>query len=314
MSPFKVLLVGHTDTVFKTLTPEVRNYPRSGRLLGPGVIDMKGGLVVMLEALSALARERRKGIRVLINDDEEVGSPHSGTKLLELARSIPSVLVFEPGLEKGEVVTSEAGVSWLDLEVKGRASHAGLAPEKGINACEILAKLSLKILALQKPSEKLTINLGVLEGGTVPNVVCETAKARFDIRFVEASQLAQVKTLIQGYLKEVAGTRENGLPHLSALEVAGVPSLSPRSSRKLLAEAKLGAEKLGMPRLEGRHVGYASDGNRLASLPGTQVLAGLGPYGGQMHTDQEFLFIESLESRAKLSAHLITRLMGSEAQ
>jgi glutamate carboxypeptidase len=305
----KLLLTGHLDTVFKKDSAFQALRADGGSLRGPGVIDMKGGLVLMRDVLAGLDPETRRGVRVLVNDDEETGSALSKGRMAELSDGIRDVLVFEPGLPDGALVVSESGVRWLKLSVAGRAAHAGLEPEKGINACVELSSKIVRLAALTDMSRNLTVNAGVIEGGTRPNVVCEQASTTVDVRYREEADLDSTLAKLESIRAKMSV--HNALlgldPSAKLEELARVPSMSAAASRELYAAASRAAAAVGV-KVAGRHVGYASDGNHLAAA-GHRVLVGLGPYGGGLHAESEFMAARSFEDRLKLDTELIRSLL-----
>lgn len=308
--PF-ILYMGHVDTVFPENT-DFKDYQEKGdKIIGPGVIDMKGGIVLMLDVLKSVSPDIRKNVLIILNDDEEVGSFESKEVYIPLVRDIRYALIFEPGLNDGTFISSESGVKWISLEVKGRASHAGLEPDLGVNACLELAKKITAISELTDYSKKLTVNVGVISGGTKPNVVCENALARIDIRYVDRADLENAINRI----REITNTssvfsKRNNEPTTATLKhVIELPSLKPDSTRELIKITRQVAEKLGMD-FKHQHVGYGSDGNYLSALPQLiNILVGLGPYGEGMHTNTEYLSKKSYAERLELNIALLKKLL-----
>jgi glutamate carboxypeptidase len=307
----RVLLVGHIDTVFPPASPFQKATVEGDRVRGPGVIDMKGGVVLLLNALALIQQaepEALKKIRIVINDDEETGSITSQARIVELGQGIPYGLVFEPGLPDGSLVTSLSGVLKLDLRVKGKAAHAGLDHAQGINACvELGAKLE-RIARLTDYAKRLTVSAGVIQGGTKRNVVCEEASAQIDIRYLEKADLAAALGRIRKIARESVVRNSAGQGTTSEVKEFGIrAAVAPRASREVFTIARQVAGKMGRP-IRGAHVGYVCDANELAEA-GMSILAGLGPVGGGMHTDQEFMSIPSYEERLQLSVQLIRALV-----
>jgi glutamate carboxypeptidase len=312
-----ILIVGHIDTVFPhTQTPSaLRLSADSKRLIGPGVIDMKGGIVLALNALEDLqATGVLNRIRFVINDDEEIGSIYSKDKLIELASGMRSGLVLEPGLADGSVVYEESGVLWLELTVTGKASHAGLEPHLGLNAC---MELVHKINRINKISSQLNttlVNIGVLSGGTKPNVVCDRASVKIDIRFWDSREL-------EWFLSELEKIRNTSSvfnatlrisPKASLQKLGSVPVMPRSAGHALFISAMEVALDLGI-RLNGRSVAYSSDANHLAST-GMNLLVGLGPFGGGMHTPEEFMLVDSYRSRLALLKSLLKKIAKGRIQ
>jgi glutamate carboxypeptidase len=307
----EILLMGHIDTVFPKESPFQRFEVRGDRIYGPGVIDMKAGIVMIRDLVSRFSGTDQLGkFMVVINDDEEIGSPYSKELVKELAADIDSGLVFEPGLPDGAVVTSHSGVHWLNLAVEGRAAHAGLEPQLGINAC---VELSDKVVRLSKLSDyerKLSVNVGTVDGGTKRNVVCEFAEAGIDIRFVEKDDLDKTLEAIRAITVEMAVYNDTlGAAPTAKLEtLVATPSMPGARTERLYALLQA-AGKTVRQEVRGRHVGYTSDANFLAET-GMDVLVGLGPYGGGMHTDEEFLLAPTYDERLALTEALVNEILG----
>jgi glutamate carboxypeptidase len=305
----KVLLVGHLDTVFPATGAFQSLQEQGDRLIGPGVIDMKGGVVLLLNVLEQLKKQGGlEQVRVVLNDDEEIGSPHSKAMLRNLAKGLPFGLVFEPGLADGAVVSSQSGIRWIKLSTTGKAAHAGLEPEKGIDACLDLAIKAKKVTELAQAGKGLTINPGLIEGGTKPNIVCEKASVTFDIRFRAQSDWQQLASAIEkiGAVSDVYNPLLKQGTHTEVTQLAEMPLLPAANTAELLGRIQASARALGQT-VPARAVGYGSDGNNLAET-GMQLLVGVGPYGGGMHTDQEFMLLSSYQERLALLTKLITQI------
>ncbi len=310
----EILFVGHLDTVFEKENP-FQSFTKIGTTIsGPGVIDMKGGIILMLNLLAAESLDHRSKVRIVLNDDEETGSTHSRAILRQQAVKIKYGLVFEPGLGDGSVVTEHSGVRWLKLNVYGRAAHAGLEPEKGINACLEASYKIAKISALSEPERGLTVNVGTIEGGAKPNIVCDQASLTIDIRYRKLADLtevlAQIETIrshssVFNYLLN-EGTK-------STIEsLAELPGMPIESTYELFELAKQSASAVGIE-ITGRGVGYASDGNNLSET-GIQLLVGVGPYGGGMHTNKEFMLTQSYAERLAWLLELTNNILTKGAK
>ncbi len=309
----RIMLVGHVDTVFAQ-TSAFKQLSRQGdRLTGPGVIDMKGGIVLMLNVLGQLKQAGQlEQIRVVLNDDEEIGSPHSNQTLRTLALGIPYGLVFEPGLPDGAVVSSQSGVRWIKLTATGKAAHAGLEPENGVDACLEMAFKIAKLSALAQPQKGLTINPGVIEGGSKPNVVCEKASITVDVRFRDLPDWTSVSTdmeKIRGQ-SDVYNKKLKQGTSTEWAQIAEMPPLPESNTQVLVKQAEAVARSLGQT-FQARGVGYGSDGNHLAGT-GMQLLVGVGPYGGGMHSDKEYMLLSSYRQRLSLTTSLIQKLLSPE--
>ena len=282
----------HIDTVFQK-NSEFKNYTRiTDRVMGPGVVDMKGGLVLILEILRELSKsnpEKLKNIKVLINDDEEIGSPDSKLILEKESEGLTAGFIFEPGNETGALVSSQSGIHWIEIAITGKAAHAGMDHKNGRNACLELAKILPEISAKTNYAHHFTVNVGTLEGGTVANIVCENAKAKLDIRYVNEADLVKLKKLIQNKIKALP----MGFVGKIAIPV-DIPSLQAARTEKL------NHELTKFQKLNTIHVGYVADSNHLQKVKGLELAVGVGPFGGGMHNTQEFMLIQSFEDRKKL--------------
>jgi glutamate carboxypeptidase len=302
------LLLGHLDTVWPLGTLErmpVRL--EDGLLYGPGVFDMKGGLVQMIFALRALAEH---GVPpscrpvILINADEEIGSRDSRPHVERLAREAARVLVLEPAFgHAGKLKTARKGVGRFTLRVGGVASHAGLDPEAGVSAILELSHQVQRLFALNDPERGITVNVGTIDGGLRANVVAPEAVAQIEARVVDAGDAAWVDAQIRG-LKAVA----EGI----SLQVEGGfgrPPLerTPRN-RSLWQLARATAAELGIE-LDEALVGGASDGNVASAFAPT--LDGLGAVGDGAHAEHEHVVLARMPERAALVALLLAASLES---
>lgn len=307
-----LLVVGHLDTVHPVGTlerlpvEEVAGGTGGARLRGPGVYDMKGALVLFVEALRLLeGRGRAPGLplRVLVTADEEVGSPHSRALLEEAAREARGALVLEPPLPGGGMKVRRKGMAGWTLEVTGVPAHAGIEPERGASAIHALVGLLGDVLELARPREGTTLNIGTLRGGTTGNVVAEEAAALVDVRFRTREEGERVSAAM--------GSLQLPDPRCSLRVSGGVNrgAMEPGPAARDLARAALShAEPLA--RVAGRPdpvtgaTGGGSDGN-LLSAAGCPVLDGLGPDGGGAHTLDEHILVDDLPYRIALYAALL---------
>ncbi|MBS0621542.1 MAG: hydrolase, partial [Verrucomicrobia bacterium] len=276
----RVLLMGHLDTVFP------KNWEcriEGERLYGPGVADMKGGLVVLLYALLALEREKLPlGWTVCLNCDEEIGSPHSRALFPKFAQEHAFALIFEPALEGGALASARKGSATYEIFAKGQASHAGRNLNEGRSAILALAELSLALEGIA--------NIGTIEGGIAPNIVPQEAHATLNMRSFDEKALLKIPDLAQaiGERRGVTFTLEGG--------IARPPKpLDPKTQVLLEAFHALDAKILW------RESGGVCDGNNLAAL-GLPTIDSLGVRGGGLHSSTEYLEIPSLVERAKLVA------------
>ena len=305
----RVLLVGHADTVYSLGTLAAMPLRRNGeRLRGPGVMDMKGGLSVMLFAVRCLLHHRRGlhgAIRIVINSDEEPGSPTSRDLWPELARNVDYALVLEPAQPNGGIVLRRKGVGIFRLHVRGRAAHAGAEPEKGASAIRALARKFLDIEGLAAPAVGTTVNVGVIRGGTHPYVVPEEAEAVMDFRVSTLAERDRVLAAMRAIVEreDIPGTTASltGQFHRPPLEpVAGI--------ERLTAVIEEEARRVHLP-VRWEHSGGASDGNNIAAS-GVPTVDGMGPAGGGAHSPDEYMEIASLFQKTALLAGVLDRLVG----
>jgi glutamate carboxypeptidase len=295
-----IVVLCHHDTVWNQGTLARLPFRVAGnRVTGPGSYDMKAGIVETAFALQG-ARPRRPVI-VLSTSDEEIGSASSRELIEQTARGATAVLVLEPAASGGAVKTARKGIADFVLEVEGRAAHAGVEPEKGVSAIEELARQILNLRALADPATGTTINVGVVSGGTRPNVVAAQARAEIDVRFTQLAEAERVVAAIRSLRPELAGATlqvSGGLDRPPMERSAGVARLA-----MLATDA---ARELGFDLTE-TSTGGASDGNFTAAL-GVPTLDGLGPDGGGAHADSEHLLIDSWLARTRLLRRLIELL------
>jgi len=301
-SPGQFLVLGHYDTVYPTGTLSRMPFRiASGRAFGPGTFDMKAGIVQALFALEALRQSKipfRKRIVFLWTSDEEIGSESSRTRIETDARQSDAVFVVEPSLgPRGLVKTSRKGVGEAQLIVHGRASHAGLAPEEGINAIHELAAQIARIERWNDLRHGVTINADRIEGGSRTNVIADHAKATLDLR---AWRLPDMRALEKRFhaLKPI---------HRGAkLEIHGGfdrPPMERKYSAALFTRAKSLAKQMGFS-LGETAAGGGSDGNFTAAL-GIPTLDGLGAVGDGAHSAHEHVLVKTMPQRAALLAALL---------
>jgi len=301
-SSSQLLVLGHYDTVYATGTLDKMPFRTSGpKVFGPGVFDMKAGIAQALFALDALLATQapvRKQIVFLWTSDEEIGS-ESSRKLLEseAARS-DAVFVLEPSLgPKGLLKTARKGVGEAQLTVQGKASHAGLAPEKGVNAVHELSLQIARILKWNDLRRGITVNADLVQGGTRVNVIAEGARAVLDLRALRISDMHAIEKKLKALKPLLRGAK---------LEVTGGFTRAPlerKISIELFGRAKQIASQMGIPVGEGT-AGGASDGNFTAAL-GIPTLDGLGAVGDGAHSRHEHILARTMPERAALLAALL---------
>lgn len=291
-----VLLLGHRDTVFPKSTTTARGYRRDEKLAyGPGVADMKGGLVLNCFALKALKRAGPLPfpVQILYTGDEEIGSGSARVHIERHARAARAVLNPEPGRASGNVVSARKGGATLVIEVSGRAAHSGVNHADGASAIEALAHKVIKLHALTDYAAGITTNVGLISGGTSSNTVAPTATARLDVRFIELRQWDDILTAIQAIVdaEELSGTSAR------LLEATTFLPMEAQHSTDLLQRYQSVAAELGFS-VEGEFTGGCADSGFTASL-GIPTLCGLGPVGGKVHTDREYLELDTLVPRGQ---------------
>ncbi|HET8921575.1 MAG TPA: M20 family metallopeptidase [Candidatus Acidoferrum sp.] len=298
----QLLVLGHYDTVYSSGTLQKMSYRvSSGKAYGPGIFDMKAGIVQALFALQALQNTNaalRKRLVFLWTSDEEIGS-ESSRKLLEAeARRSDAVFVLEPSFgSRGLLKTARKGVGEAELIVHGRASHAGLAPQEGVNAIHELAQQLTRIEKWNDLRRGVTINAGIIEGGTRTNVIPDHAQAVLDLRALSVSDMRALERRLHSLRPIHRGAR---------LEVAGGfdrPPLEHKMSATLFARAKSLAAQMNLT-LGECTVGGGSDGNFTAAL-GVPTLDGLGAVGDGAHSSHEHIIIKTVPARAALLTSLL---------
>ena len=300
----RVLLLGHVDTVWPFGTTDRWPFAvADGRATGPGCFDMKAGLVQGLHALAGL--DDLEGVAVLVTTDEEVGSPTSRELIESTARGCAAVLVLEPSAG-GALKTGRKGVSNYELVVHGRAAHAGLEPEKGANAAIELAHQVLALAEVANADVGTTVTPTVVSAGTTTNTVPALARVAVDVRALEPDEQARVDRALRALTAHVPGCT------LELLGSVNRPPLAPASSAALFARAQQLATDLGLPPLQGAHVGGASDGNFTAGL-GIPTLDGLGAVGDGAHAEGEYVLVESMAPRSQLVRALVQDLLAPAA-
>ncbi len=301
----RVLLIGHMDTVFDPGTVAVRPFRRHGdRATGPGTSDMKGGLLAGIHALAALhAAGVRPAVTFVANPDEEIGSPFSTPHIRRLAADHDAVLVLESARANGDIVSARKGIADLELTFHGRAAHAGVEPEKGRSAILAAARAVEALHALNGRWPSVTLNAGVIAGGTRPNVVAAACRLEVDLRAATASAFESARTAVEEIVSAPAVPGVTG----ELRTTASFPPMerSPAAER-LVAVAQEIAGALGFD-LQDAATGGASDANTAAAL-GRPTLDGLGPIGGDDHSEDEWLDLASVVPRTTLLATLIARI------
>ncbi|MBK9928062.1 MAG: M20 family metallopeptidase [Anaerolineales bacterium] len=296
-----ILLLCHMDTVFPLGTlPRIPYREVDGKIFGPGVLDMKAGIVIALAAIEEAQKiGLNRPITLLCTSDEEIGSHTSRGHIERLAKESTLVLVFEAALVDGSLKTWRKGVGEFDVKVKGRAAHAGGDHEKGRNAIEEMAHQVIAIQKLTDYSKQTTLNVGVIQGGTVSNVVPEEASIEVDVRVMQPGEWER----LEGEMKKLTPVLDG-----TSIEVIGELNRPPMpfdemmkvtfEKAKEIVSTTIGVE------LKAGGTGGASDANFVAPL-GVPVLDGLGAIGEGYHSEREYIFADSLEQRVKLVSVLL---------
>ncbi len=295
-----ILLLCHMDTVFPLGTIDKFPYREvGGKIMGPGTLDMKAGIVIALAAIKeALQSGLTRPVTLLCTSDEEIGSHTSREHIERLVKEAALVLVLEGGLVDGALKTWRKGVGEFWVRTKGRAAHSGGDHEKGRNAIEEMAHQVLAIQKLTDYSKQTTLNVGVIQGGTVSNVVPEEALIQVDVRVMQPGEWERLETEMNQLKPVLDGT---------SIEISGGLNRPPmpfdERMKTTFEKARSIAAQIGME-LKAGGTGGASDANFVAPL-GIPVLDGLGAVGEGYHSDREYIFAKSLDERAKLVAALL---------
>lgn len=300
----RILLVGHMDTVFPEGTVAERPFRTEGSTAyGPGVSDMKGGLLGGLYAMNVLQDagfQEFGSVTYVCNPDEEIGSPFSGPLILERAKGADACFVLEGARENGDIVSARKGVTDFRIVIRGRAAHAGVEPERGRSATLQAAHTVVALHDLNGKWPGVTVNVGVVQGGIRPNVVAERCDLHVDLRAPTRASLEEAVAALHAVAKrqvvpdtEVETTAMSGFPPMEKTE----------ATARLVERAKRLAAELGFE-VDDAATGGASDANPVAGL-GIPTLDGLGPIGGADHSPGEWLDLDSVVPRIALLAGLI---------
>lgn len=312
-APVQVLLTGHMDTVFPATSHfQAPRWLDSATLNGPGVADMKGGLLVMLTALAAVeasGQALQLGYQVVLNSDEEVSSLGSAAVLATSAAKAQVGLVYEPSaLPDGTLAGARKGIGSYTVVARGRAAHAGRNPEAGRNAVIAVADFFVQAASLTGQRDGLTVNAARLDGGGPTNVVPALAVGRFEVRVWTHEDRHWVDSQLASLVTGLSRT------HDLQLELSGAFNRPPKpmdpSTAALFAAVRSCGESLGQT-IGWQPSGGCCDGNNLAAA-GLPVVDTLGVRGGAIHSDQEFMIADSLVERAQLSALLLLRLASGD--
>jgi glutamate carboxypeptidase len=296
----RVLILGHHDTVHPAGTLARLPFTTDGGIgRGPGVFDMKAGIVQALHAVAALADTSH--IEILLSADEEIGSRASRALIEERARACGAVLVLEPSADGGALKIGRKGTGTFELTIEGRASHAGLEPEKGINSLVELAHLIPQIVSIADPARGTTVTPTLASSGTADNVVPARTTMSVDVRVAIPEEKPRVEEAFAQLQTSLEGSR------LTMSGGIGRPPMHESAASELFALAENVAAKVGIAGLQGVVVGGGSDGNFTAAV-GVQTLDGLGAVGGGAHGDDEHVVLSTMPARAALIAGVCQEL------
>ena len=311
-SPKRLLCICHMDTVFPEGETKRRPFRIEGeKAYGPGVIDMKGGIVVLLHSLYALMEGvpglyQTLDLTLLFNSEEEILSPTSTPYVIREARAADTVCVFEPARPEGQVVIKRKAVGKYYLTVHGKAAHSGAQPELGVSAIEELARTILELHALNDFEEGLTVNVGVVRGGNRSNIIAEHAYAEIDVRAVDQVQIER----IQEEFNRICRPHRDGIRMELTGGIAFPPMLKTERSLELLRLIQEAGRELGVT-IDEIPTGGASDGNHASHYAPT--IDGLGPQGTGAHSPDETLIVPTLLERSKVFALFIEKWQRSFA-
>jgi glutamate carboxypeptidase len=312
-APIQILCSGHYDTVYGATHPFQRTSEvEGGRLNGPGVADMKGGLVVMLAALAAFEQTPaagQLGWEILLTPDEETGSQASRSRIESAAPRFNAALIFEPARENGDLVRSRKGTGIFTLTCHGREAHAGRNPQDGRNAIVALAGVLLGLHRLPDEVPDLMLNIGSIQGGGAVNIVPALASAEINVRIGRAETAAIFSDRLQALLAPIEA--QEGY----RFELAGgfnrLPMEAGEVTTRLFEVWQGCARDLGERPFSWVHVGGGSDGN-LLSAAGLPCIDGVGVVGGELHSTREWMDLSSLVGRARIAALALHRIAAGE--
>ncbi|WP_245805855.1 M20 family metallopeptidase [Bacillus alkalicellulosilyticus] len=302
-----IMIVAHMDTVFEKGTASKRPFSiKDNRAYGPGVIDMKASLVAVVYALSALkeaGEDAYKYVKIVINSDEEVGSPSSRSLIEAQAKGMAYALVMEPARKDGSLVTERRGNGRFTIKIKGKAAHSGIEPEKGRSAIQELAYKIVKLHELNDYEHGISVNVGMIKGGDAVNTISSNAVGHIDVRVSTPEQVTEMEhkieevcssTVVRGTKVELKG------------DMSRPPMIKNEKIEKLFGIIQDVGKEIGLS-IKDTKTGGGSDASFTAAL-GIPTIDGLGPIGGNAHSENEYLEIPSLTERTLLLAKVIERL------
>jgi glutamate carboxypeptidase len=308
----QVLLVCHTDTVY----PADHHFQDvidldHNMISGPGITDAKGGIVIMLKALQALEQSslgKNIGWKVIINTDEEIGSPSSLPLFAEYAGQCQIGFVFEPCLANGHLVGTRKGSANFIFVATGKAAHAGRNIKEGRNAIEALARCIPQVSGLNGKREHLTVNIGIIHGGTATNVVPEKASASYNIRFMKKEDFDFFENKVSKLIAAIS--KDTGVEITCKGRISAQPKPLEGKTLDVFMHVQKCGRELGLD-IQWEDSGGVCDGNRLQS-GGLPTVDTLGVQGGNIHSDKEYLIVSSLMERTKLTTLALMKWASGE--
>lgn len=307
----EIILLAHMDTVFPEGTVAERPFHINGdKAYGPGVVDMKSSLVEVLYAIKTLiwsGSDSVENVEILLNSDEEIGSPSSRSLIEERSKWKKFALVMEPARKDGSLVEARRGGGRFTLMVQGKAAHSGIEPEKGRSAIEELAYKIIQLHDLTDHDKGMSVNVGIIEGGTAVNTVSDSAVAHVDVRISEIEQAEY----LEEKMKEICATTEVPGTNVELEGEIGRPPMEQNDQTKSLLHIIKGVgEEIGL-KVSATSTGGGGDASFTAAN-GVATVDGLGPVGGNAHSDKEYVEIGSIPERTLLLAKTIERLSGKK--
>ncbi|TKH01169.1 M20 family metallopeptidase [Peribacillus simplex] len=302
-----ILIVAHMDTVFPEGTAQKRPFKVKGnRAYGPGVADMKSSLVELFYAIHCLKQTGQTGykhIQIILNSDEEIGSPSSASLISEKAANKKFALILEPARTDGSLVTARRGCGQFKVDIMGVAAHSGIEPEKGRSAIEELAHKIIALHRLNDQKKGISVNVGKIEGGSAVNMIASHAAAFVDVRI---SEKKQESTVLKQLKKICAETYIPGTKTTLSGKMDRSPMEKNEKSNLLLETIRQAGKEIGIE-ITDTATGGGSDASITSEL-GIATVDGLGPIGGNAHSEEEYLEIPSLTERTLLLATVLQKL------
>ena len=303
----EILLIAHMDTIFPVGTALARPFAiKDGLAYGPGVADMKASQVTLLYAMKYLYHRNNdayKNVIIVLNGDEEIGSPTSRGLIEDISKTVSYALVMEPARKDGSIVSSRRGGGRYTLHAHGKAAHSGVAPEEGISAIEELAHKTIKLNRLSNHKKGISVSVGIFKGGAAVNMIPDSATAYVDVRVESEEQSVEIDHKIRNIcsVPDVPG---------ATIDLIGGITRPPmeldEKNQKLITLIKEVGSTFGL-KVTDTHTGGGSDASFPSHL-GVATVDGVGPIGGKLHNEGEYLEIQSLTERCLLLAKTISKL------